>query len=627
MSLFSMKISRHCARLAVIPLACAAAVPAFGQGNLSETVVTATRNSQPLSATLQHTTVITRDAIERSQATDLATLLQREAGLQRAQNGGIGTVGTVFLRGAPARQTLVLIDGVPQTRQDASGGVGLEHLMLDSIERVEIVRGNVSAIYGSGAIGGVIQIFTRAGSREPAVAITTEVGPRSTRKVAVQASGQVGATRLAAGLSDYRTDGFSAVDTAQFAGANPDRDAYDNQSWNLSLEHALTPQHDIGLRASRSRGDTSYDNPYGAATDRQTSQSRLQQASLYSDYRSGNWRSRLTVSSQHDDSATSDSGLFGSDDRFRTGATTLAWVNTLGLGGDWLGTAGLESQRQRVRTASTSAFVTPYKVQRTAEALFAGVEGPLASGQLQFNLRHDKLGPLSATSGFLGYSYPVSPRLRLIASTSTAFNAPPLGYLYAPGFGNPALQPERARSHEIGVQFDQGPHRLRATWFDTRVRNQIDYNPVTFAFANIGRTRNDGLELSYTGKVGSTDLRSSLTLQDPVDASTGKPLIRRSRTLLSLGATQRWGALILDADLSYGGKRDDRYSDPATFASVNTVLAGHSVLDLALAWRLTSAVELRARLDNAADRRYQTVYGYHQQPRSLYLGLRWQPLR
>lgn len=622
-----MKTCSLSVRLAAIPLACAAAFPAVSRADLADVVVTATRNSQPLSATFQHTTVITREAIERSQATDLATLLQREAGLQRAQNGGIGTVGSVFLRGAPARQTLVLIDGVPQTRQDASGAIGLEHLMLDAIERVEIVRGNVSAIYGSGAIGGVIQIFTRAGSREPSVAITGEAGPRSTRKLAVQASGQAGATRLAGGLSDYRTDGFSAVDTTRFAGANPDRDAYDNQSWNFSLAHALSPQHDIGLRASRTRGDTRYDNPYGAPGDQQSSQARLQQASLYSDYRAGNWRSRLTLSAQSDDSATADNGLFGSDDRFRSGSTTLGWVNTIGLGADWLLTAGLESQRQRVTTASTSAWVTPYNVRRSANALFGGVEGPLAGGQVQINLRHDRLGPLSATTGFLGYSRALTPGVRLIASTSTAFNAPPLGYLYAPDFGNPALQPERARSHELALQYEQGSHRLRATWFDTRVRNQIDYNPVTFAFANIGRTRNDGLELSYTGKLGATDLRSSLTLQDPVDAATGQALIRRSRTLLSLGASHRWGPVSLDADLRHSGPRDDRYSDPASFATVNTRLPGHAVLDLAMAWRLSPDLELRARLDNAADRRYQTVYGYNQQPRSLYLGLRWQPVR
>ena len=155
-----MKTCNFTLRLAVLPLAVAAAFPSFSQTpntpQLRETVVTATRNPQLLSSAVPHTTVISREDIERSQATDLVTLLAREAGLQRTQTGGIGTASSIFMRGAASLQTLVLLDGIALNKQDASGSVSLEHLMLDQIERVEIVRGNVSAIYGSGAIGGLV---------------------------------------------------------------------------------------------------------------------------------------------------------------------------------------------------------------------------------------------------------------------------------------------------------------------------------------------------------------------------------------------------------------------------------------------------------------------------------------
>jgi vitamin B12 transporter len=592
---------------------------------LPETVVTATRNPQLLSAAMHHTTVISRQDIERSQAPDLVALLQREAGLQRTQSGGVGTVSSIFMRGAPSLQTLVLIDGVPQNRQDASGAVSLEHLMLDNVERVEIVRGNVSAVYGSGAIGGVIQIFTRNGAGAPAASVTAEVGPRATRKVATQASGTVGATSISAGVSRFQTDGFSSVNTAQQPGANPDDDGYKNTSYNLALTHKLAPQHAVGVRVNASEGDTQYDNAFGASSDVQTSNTRLNQVGLFSDNTWGNWRSRVTLSQQSDQSVFEDNGSFGSTERFKTSNTVLNWVNTLGLSDNWLATAGIDHQRQAIKTASTSVFSTPYDKKRNASAVFGGVEGALGVGNVQLNLRHDAVGELDKTTGYLGYSLPVAEGLKLIASTSTAFNAPPLGYLFAPGYGNPDLRPETANSQELGLQWEAGSQSLRATVFNTEVKDQLEYDRTRFAFANLGRTKNQGLEVSYKGAVGGTQLRANLTLQDPKNSITGESLQRRAKTLWSVGASHTLAGVLLDADLRYSGARPDRYSDAATFATVNTTLASYAVLDLAASYKLTAELDLRARLDNVTDKTYQTVYSYNQQPRALYVGLNWRP--
>lgn len=615
------------ARLALLPLACATALAAQAQSEttLHETVVTATRNPQLLSSTMPHTTVISREDIERSQASDLVSLLQREAGLQRTQNGGVGTVSSVFMRGAPSLQTLVLIDGVPLNKQDASGAVSLEHLMLDNVERVEIVRGNVSAIYGSGAIGGVIQVFTRTGSTEPSARLLAEAGSRGTGKLSAQVSGRVGRTALNAGISRYVTDGFSSINAAQLGNANPDDDAYQNTSVNFNVSHELAPRQRIGARFMRSEGHTDYDHAFGAPTDQQFSLTRLQQASLFADNTWGDWRSRVTLSEQSDRSRTTDNGTYGSIDGFRTRTTVLNWTNNLAMGSDWLLTAGLERQRQAVDTASTSAFVTPYDVSRHATAWFGGVEGGLGAGVLQLNLRHDKVGDLSKSTGFLGYSLPLGPSIKLIASTSSAFNAPPLGYLYAPYYGNATLKPEVAHSHELGLQFTREAHLLRATWFDTRVSNQLDYDTSVSRFANIGKTHNRGLELSYQGQWADTRLRAGLTLQDPKNDITGETLQRRARHFWSMGVSHPLGGWLLDADLRHSGRRSDRYTDATTFAVVDTPLGAYTVLDLAASYRLRPDLELRARIDNLSDKVYQTVYGYNQQPRSVYLGLSWKP--
>ncbi|MCU0924975.1 MAG: TonB-dependent receptor [Hydrogenophaga sp.] len=618
-----MKSRNPRAGLAALPLALMATLPSHAQtsATLPETVVTATRSTQLLSAAVPHTTVITRDDIERSQASDLVTLLQREAGLQRTQNGGVGTVSSVFMRGAPSLQTLVLIDGVPLNKQDASGAVSLEHLMLDNVERVEIVRGNVSAIYGSGAIGGVIQIFTRTGSREPSANVVLDLGPRNTRKLAAQVGGTLGTTSISAGASRFLTDGFSSVNSVQLPTANPDADGYRNTSFNLSVSQQLAAGHQMGLRVSRSDGDTDYDNAFGGAADFQTSSTRLGQASLFSDNTWGGWRSRVVLSEQTDRSTTFDNGTFGSSDSFDTRVAMLNWTNNLKLGQDWLLTAGVERQRQRVNTGS-NVYAT-YDVQRNASAVFAGIEGEAGPGLVQLNLRRDKVGALAKSTGYLGYSLPLDDRFKLIASSSTAFNAPPLGYLFAPGFGNPNLKPEQARSHELGAQFESGAQLLRATYFKTQVKDQLDYRFPRFE--NIGRTSNQGLEISYKGQWGDTRLRGSLTRQDPVNDITGQPLTRRAKTLWSLGVSQPVAGVLFDADLRHSGTRNDSYSDPATFAAVNTSLKKYTVLDLAASYKLRADLELRARLDNVGNASYQTVYSYNQQPRSLYLGLTWRP--
>ena len=617
-------------RVAALPLAIALTFPVFAQSPstpvLPEVVVTATRNPQLLSAALAHTTVISREEIARSQATDVITLLEREAGLQRTQNGGPGTVSSLFVRGAPTLNTLVLIDGIALNKQDASGTASLEHLMLDNIERVEVVRGNVSAIYGSAAIGGVIQIFTRGAAQTPSAAVSLDLGPRASRKVSGSVNATVGGTSLGLVVSRTESDGFSAVDTTQQPNANPDADGYRNSSVNLSLVHQLSTDHNFGLRLMRSKGDSEYDNAFGAPTDIQTSTTRLSQSSLFSDNTWGKWRSRISLGELSDKLNSRDNGVFGSDDSFVTRVTMMNWVNTVNLGTGWLATAGLELQRQRAVATTTSAFGSPYDVRRNGRSVFAGLEGHAGPGDIQVNVRHDAVGTLQENTGYVGYGLPVTDAVKLIANVSTAFNAPPLGYLFAPVFGNPRLQPEKARSREIGLQYDRAGHLLRVTLFDTRVTDQLVYDTATFAFANIDRTRNQGAELSYQGRIGSTDLRASLTVQDPTNERTGKTLQRRARQMASFGISHPIGPWRFDGNLGYSGKRPDAYTNPATFSRVETSLAAYALLDLAVSYQLSREWVLKGRLDNVTDKRYQTAYGYNQTPRSLHVGVTWSPV-
>ncbi len=622
-----MKFVFTCTRLSVLSLACVSAFSASAQSDpnhsLGEVVVTASRNYQLLSSATAHTTVITREDIEKSQATDLITLLQRDAGLQRTQNGGIGSVSSVFLRGLASLDTLILIDGVPQNKQDASGTVSLEHIMLDNVERVEVVRGNVSAIYGSGAIGGVIQIFTRNEGSSPSANLSLEVGPRGSAKSSAGASVRVGDTALNVGASRYTTDGFSSINTAQYVTANPDADSYQNVSAHASISHALTKDHRVGVQLTQSEGKTNYDATWMTPLDSQYSRVNLNQATVYSDNTWGTWHSRVSYSEQSDRSFSFEGNLYG----FNTKVGVLTWVNTLPLGEYWLGTAGLEEQHQHVDSYTDDPFTTPYDQNRMADAVFLGLEGCFGAATLQFNVRSDKVGSLSQDTYFAGVGYSLTDTWKVTASSSSAFNAPPLGYLYAPGYGNPLLKPELAQSHEVGLQYEKEKQLLRLTYFDTRMQDQLEYEYVSSAFANVSRTRNTGMELSYRATYGNTEARGSWTEQNPVNALTGQVLQRRARTMVSMGLSQKLGAWNVGGDVRYAGERPDVYFDPISFASTSVNLPAYTVLDLTLSYRLSSEWLFKSRIDNVTDEKYQTVYGYNQQPLSLYAGVTWTPKR
>ena len=612
-------------RLALLPLALAVAHPVQSQtaappAQLRETVVTANRSEQLVTEALPHTTVIGRDAIERSQAVDLASLLAGEAGFQSIQNGGRGSATSLFLRGSAATQVLVMIDGVPLTKQDTTGTVSLEHIMLDSIERVEIVRGNVSAIYGSGAVGGVIQLFTRKGQGAPAGYAQLEAGSFNTVRAAAGVGGQVGDTRFALGIGGHRTTGISAIDVTQHPGENPDLDGYRNLNVNLSVSQQLAPGQTIGFRAQGTQGRFDTDGGgWGTSTDFYKGSSTLGNGSIYSHNQiTQDWRSELTLSQGREKSVyDATQTAFPYDSQATTRSRTLNWVNTVALG-RWQLTAGAERQLQSIDTSDS--YATTLNTGRGVTALFAGLSGTSDAHSLQLNVRNDAVSGMSAqTTGYAGYGYQMTPAWKLIATVSSAFNLPPLGYLYDPFSGNPQLQPETARSGELGLQWAEGAQVMRATLFSTETDNLMLYDFDTFRFSNVAKASNKGLELSYNGKLSLADVRPSLTAQDAVGEVTGAWLPRRARQMASLGVNLPWGAWLFGANVVYTGKRPD--------TALNPMLPAYSVTNVTVRYAVSPELALTGRIDNLFDRKYQTAWGYNQPGIGAYVGLVWNQKR
>lgn len=581
---------------------------------LDPVVVTATGYPQPLTDALAHSTVLTREDIERSQAVDLPALLAREAGVQFARNGGRGAATTLFLRGSPGSQVLLLVDGVPQTRQDATGSLGVEHLMLDQVERVEVVRGNVSAIYGSGAIGGVIQVFTKRGSGAPGGDLVAEGGSYGYGRVGANAAGQFGATRVAIGFAGQQSDGFSAIDPAVVPAANPDRDGYRNNSGSASISHELAAGHTLGFAVTQSDGKLDYDSQFATPIDTQNSHTKITTAKLSSSNQfTADWQSQLSYGWQRDDSRFVESGDFGFSSQYVSGNQLVNWSNRVTLSPDWKLSAGLEWQRQSIDT--DDGFGGVYDKSRNVSAVFAGAQGQIGSSSVQANVRYDDVGGVgSETTGYLGYGLQLAPQWKLTASASNAFNAPPLGYLYAPFFGNPNLKAENATSFELGLQYAADGQLLRATLFNSRVRNEFQYDFATNTIANIARSENQGLELSYTGVLGKTELAGSLTVQDPTNAETGQRLLRRAKTLASASVWQPIGNWRIGAQWAYVGSRPD---------VGNVTLGSYSLVDLLAQWDVGRSVQIFGRVENLFDKQYQTAYGYAQPSLGGFIGVRW----
>jgi len=600
----------------VFSLATLTAGGALAQTTSSQMVVTASRTEQILTDVLPHTTVLGRDAIEQSQVVDLPTLLAREAGFQFTQTGGRGSQASAFLRGAASLQVLVLVDGVPMTKQDTTGAVSLEHIMLDQVDRIEIVRGNVSAIYGSGAVGGVIQVFTRQAQGEPTAYATMEAGSLGTSRIHLGTQGKTGALGYAISVGRVSTDGINAANLSQTVNANPDKDGYRNQNHSVHLSYDLGPDYKLGLRSTRFDGRFDYDVPgsFSAPGDVHKGTARIDSNTVYWTGRlSSDWTSRLSYSDASERNTTATLGGYAFTTQAETRTRLLSWTHQIHVQSLVL-SAGLDHQTQSIDTATDS--VSGLSRERTADAVYAGVIYTRAAHSAQFNLRHDAVQGLAAKdSVYLGYGYDINPQWKLIASYATAFNVPPLGYLYDPYSGNPDLRPETAKTSEVGVQWASGTHRWRSTWFDTRTKDLLLYDMSTWQFSNVSSVRNKGLETSYNARMGHTDLRASLTLQDPVNEATGQQLVRRAKTLASASLSHTWGQLNLGGNVRYMGSRPDIEGKPQLSSAV--------LLDLTARYALSRQWTVYGRIDNATDSGYQTAYGYNQLPRTVYVGLSW----
>lgn len=576
----------------------------------SRVVITAARVEQPLPDALPSTRVITRAEIEAAQPADLPALLRMLTSIDIGQTGPMGSQASLFLRGADSRQTLVLVDGVPLVRADFATA-SWQHLLPEQIERIEIVRGNLSSLYGAQAVGGVVQIVTR---RAAAPTATLAVGNRGTQQATFAGGTRFGdtatPTQLSASLAWRRTDGYSARDASVDPGANPDRDAARQSGGSARVEQTWGAGHQSTLSLLSTHTRSEYDGFAPGLDDVLTT--RVESAGLKSRHALGE-RTRLELELGETRERFDDPTGFATEGSNRVRLAALQLGYALAPGHDLQ--AGVETRRERFGDSGT-----PARTRNTDSVRAAWLGRPAADWQTQLAVRSDDSSDYGrATTGLVAVAWQWLPAWKLSAQWASGFSAPSfLDQLFA----NPAttLKPERSRQAEVALQWSEGATLARVALFVQRQRDRIAFDPVTFETLNIARAKNQGLELMAQLPLpfdADGLLMADLTLQDPRDRDTDQPLKRRAKQSLALNYTTRWVGWQLGAALRHTGKRLD--TDPVTFG--NAYNPSRSTLDLSLARQLTPQWRVALKLDNATDEHRPEVLGYTASPRSVLLSL------
>ena len=614
-----MKSLRLALILSVIP-ASSALADTEGRDNalkLPQTLITGNRQVQARSDSSSANTVFTRDDIDRLQPTGLTDLLGRVPGVQVARSGGRGALPGIYIRGTKSAQSLVLVDG-QRMANATSADSNLQYLNIDQIERVEVLRGSRSVIYGSDAIGGVIQIFTRRGADQaPQLRLHSAQGSYGSSQNSVGVSGGDDHTRFNLSGALENTAGINRT-TVSYPVDN-DHDAYRNKSVSLNLNHHLNDGLEIGLSAIKSEGKTELDATFG-----QKSYSNFDISSVGSfidAQLSERWNSRLELGHSENREKTRDK-LSPDLYSFNTYRDSLNWQNSLSLDDQNSLMLGFDAYQDRVR--SSTAFD---KDSRWNRAVFVQHRFQGEGFSTELGLRHDKNQQFGSNNTWsASLTVPLNAANDVLLSYSEGFRAPTFNDLYYPQFGNPALEPEHSKSYELQWRSQLSEtSRLETSLYRTDIQDAIVAD-ADWIQQNIGAARITGFESALQQEWFGWQSSLGLAIIDPRDRDTGKTLSRRARRTLSLDLDRQFDRLGVGASWQAvsSSYNDEQNQQP---------MGGYALLGLRAHWQANSDVRLDVKVDNLLDKTFTRAlygydgnyYGYREERRSLQVAVTWTP--
>ncbi len=562
-------------------------------------IVTATRTEISINDAIVPVTVITRDQIEQSLASDLAELLRFEAGIDIGRNGGPGQTTSVFLRGTESNHTLVLIDGV-RINPGTIGGAAIQNIAPELIDHIEIVKGARSALFGTDAIGGVINIITRRSTRSHLEG-SVGTGSFNTRSVFASGGSRSDNGEFGVSINWQESDGFPVR-----TGSDLDR-GYENLSANIYLQRRLG-LNDVAIRHWQAAGTVEYLDFFLSPLDQDFMNASTAIEILTPVAERA--QSKLLLSHVVDDIKQNQS-----DDFVETRRTSVDWQYSFAAGNHTL-VGGVYLMDETARTVS---FGSGFEEDTAVKAVFVEDQWSAERHQSFLAIRltdHETFG--QETTWNAEYAFDISDRWTLNAGVGHAFRAPDATDRYGFG-GNPALMPEIADEVQLGLRFyPASRHRLSLELYQNDIEDLIEFvfDPVTFQgqVRNISRAEIRGAQITYEYRGDGFGLRTILVRQKADNATDGVRLLRRAEESLTVSLTKDIGKHKVGLSVLASGDRED-------FGGVN--LDSYVLANLTGQMLLGSKWQLNARVENLLDEEYETAAGFPMQEQSGFLELKY----
>lgn len=621
-----MKLSRLALAVALLPSL--QVVAADTEQELPSMLITSARQAEPRAQATAANTVFTRADIERLQARSVPEMLRRVPGVQVGSAGGLPSLS---LRGTGTAQTLVLVDG-QRVASATSGFARLDYLAIDNIERVEVIRGPRSSLYGADAIGGVIQIFTRAGKPGLHPEIRLAAGSDHAFERSLSLAAGTEQTHLHLGASLDEREGFDI--TGDNRGADRDNDGRRTKALHLKLDHQLNADWKAGVSLSEQQGENEFDEASDFAPGTPQDEFRVSSYSGYLDGQlSQNWNSRLELGRSYDRNKVVGSVSPWNNRELETTRHSASWINRLQLNENQRLSLGTDWYEDRLDST------TPFQEDsRDNLAFFAQHSYESETFGTELGMRHDDNEQFGSHNSWnTAFSLPVGQSQRWILSYGEGFRAPTFSDLYGPaGWGaNPELNPETSKTYELQWRANLSGTQLEASAYRTDVEDMIAWGGTMME--NVNHARINGFEASAARELMGWQANLALSVIDPRDRDTGRVLQRRAKRTVSLDLDRQFGAMGVGATWQAFSQRFDDGAFNTSFQSERRTISGYAVLDLRASWQATHELRWDAKLENVLDKDYHyanyqrsfgdmnSVYGYGEQGRTALLAVTWTP--
>ncbi|WP_295876439.1 TonB-dependent receptor [uncultured Zhongshania sp.] len=581
---------------------------AADESHIETTIVTATRTEQSVADILAPVTVFERADIERIQPNDLQELLSRAVGVSFVRNGGRGASTSLFLRGNQSNHTLLMIDGV-RIGSATNGAPALTNIPPELIERVEIVRGSRSSLYGSEAIGGVINIITRkyhdTDGLKPMIQLG--VGTQGSRKALVAVSG--GNEQTQANISVMREETDGVDNTASKAGVSGDKDAFEQTAINATFSHKINDAAELFALYQNSKTESDYDNNCRAGGVTYAcspyTEAEVSIANIRGEFRPlDSWLLTLSAGESKDQSTINyryvDPAAIGvSGDTFDTTRRIYSLQNDVMIGEHHVLTVGAERSLDHVESNLSYG-----EVDRGNKGVYAQWQGDFGALDALVGFRkddNDQFGKNETKNVSVGYD--LVDEIKIIGSYGEGYNAPTFNDLYYPFYGVDTLNPETSKNIELGLRGNHQWGDWGVARFENKVDNLIQYNPATFGPDQIEGAEIKGWEFSVASEIMDWSVKANISLLDAIDANSGLDLRRRADKQANLDVAREWQNWSVNGSLRLVSSR---FEDTAN----TDELGGYGLVDSSVSYRVNEEVKLQLALKNIFDKEYVSARSF-----------------